>query len=156
MIDDTDEHVTEAALRDCSLPLLPKGTLLVAMYGQGQTRGRTGVLCRPATTNQACFAVLPNTDVFDTIFLQLWFRHNYVRLRQETEGRGGNQPNLNGIFLRTQEIPLPRTPVQQRIASQLAEQMKGVEQLRRALSEQLAAVEKLPAALLRRAFAGEV
>src|SRR5205085_1203822 len=33
----TEETVSSEALRDCSLPLLPPGTLLVAMYGQGQT-----------------------------------------------------------------------------------------------------------------------
>jgi type I restriction enzyme S subunit len=44
LIERTEEHVTEAALRETSLRLLPAGTLLVAMYGQGQTRGRTGCL----------------------------------------------------------------------------------------------------------------
>ncbi|MCX6996649.1 MAG: restriction endonuclease subunit S [Kiritimatiellaeota bacterium] len=156
LIDDSEEHVTDAALRECSLPLLPAGTLLVAMYGQGQTRGRTGVLRRPATTNQACFAILPHADVFDSTFLQFWFRHNYGRLRQETEGRGGNQPNLNGIFLRGQQIPLPHKTDQLRIAAQLREQMAVVENLRQPLAEQLAAIEMLPAALLRRAFNGEL
>jgi type I restriction enzyme S subunit len=80
-VDEIQECVTEEALRDCSLPLLPEGTLLIAMYGQGKTRGRTGLLARAATTNQACFAILPNRDRFDPIFLQLWFRSKYASLR---------------------------------------------------------------------------
>jgi type I restriction enzyme S subunit len=104
---DTVEHVTEKALAETSLRLLPVDTLLVAMYGQGQTRGRTGLLGVPATTNQACFAVLPSEDVMNQQFLQYWFRVNYGRIRKESEGRGGNQPNLNGVLLRQQRIPHP-------------------------------------------------
>lgn len=156
VIIDTEEHVTELAIRECSLTLLPAQTLLVAMYGQGQTRGRTGLLQQPATTNQACFAILPQPDVYDSVFLQCWFRHNYERLRRETEGRGGNQSNLNGEVLREQQIPLAPLSDQRRIAAELTEKLAGVERLRHELAEQLAAIEALPAALLRRAFAGEL
>lgn len=153
---DTEEKVTEKALKECSLPLLPAQTVLVAMYGQGQTRGRTGLLTQPMTTNQACFAVLPNPKVFDSAFLQWWFRHSYARLRQETENRGGNQPNLNGIFLREQEVQLPPLTDQRRIAAQLSSQMASAERLRQMLSDQLDAINKLPAALLREAFSGRI
>lgn len=152
----TEEHITEKALQECSLSLLPEETLLIAMYGQGKTRGRTGLLKVPATTNQACFAILPNPTVFETAYLQWWFRNNYSRLRQETASRGGNQPNLNGIFLREQELQLPALSDQRRIAAKLSSQMASAECLRQALAEQLDTINKLPAALLRRAFAGEL
>lgn len=38
MIEETEEHITEVAVKECSLKALPANTLLVAMYGQGQTR----------------------------------------------------------------------------------------------------------------------
>ena len=91
VISETEEHISELALKETSVKLLPKGTLLIAMYGQGQTRGRTGILALSATTNQACFAVQPNYELFDTYYLQFWFRHSYNRLREETEGRGGTK-----------------------------------------------------------------
>lgn len=149
----TEESVTEAALRDCSLPLLPPGTLLIAMYGQGKTRGRTGILTREATTNQACFAILPDPEVFDTGFLQLWFRANYHDLRAMTENRGGNQPNLNGVLLRELEIPMPDAPTQRRLAADLGEKLAAAEGVIARCREELAAIEALPAALLRDAFA---
>ncbi|MBX3408071.1 MAG: restriction endonuclease subunit S [Phycisphaeraceae bacterium] len=150
----TEESVTEAALRDCSLPLLPPGTLLIAMYGQGKTRGRTGILTREATTNQACFAILPAPDVFDTGFLQLWFRANYNDLRALTENRGGNQPNLNGVLLRELEIPLPDPTSQRHLAAELTEKLAAAEGVIARCREELAAIEALPAALLRGAFGG--
>ena len=45
--------VTEAALQETNLRLYPKGTLLVAMYGEGKTRGKASELAIDATTNQA-------------------------------------------------------------------------------------------------------
>jgi type I restriction enzyme S subunit len=150
----TEETVSPEALRDCSLPLLPPGTLLVAMYGQGKTRGRTGLLMREGTTNQACFAILPRPDVFDSGLLQYWFRANYSRLRALTEARGGNQPNLNGVLLRELEVTLPPLPDQRRIAADLAARLAGAERLAEGIRAELAAIEALPAALLREAIGG--
>ncbi len=156
VIHDTEEHVSDQALRETSLKLLPTGTLLVAMYGQGQTRGRTGLLSRSATTNQACFAVLPNTAALDPRFLQYWFRHNYARLRQESESRGGNQPNLNGDLLKKQEIPVPPLMNQQAIVTTLDGRMLAAERAIKLMQTQLETIDKLPATLLRQAFNGEL
>lgn len=150
------ENVTQAALEVASLPLLPPSTLLVAMYGQGKTRGRTGILGMTATTNQACFAILPNEKVLDSKYLQFWFMHNYRRLREETEFRGGNQPNLNGIFLRQQQVPLPAIQIQQKVSEFLAQKLAAVECARETIREQAEAINALPGSLLRQAFAGEL
>lgn len=154
VIEDTDEHVSEAALRQLSLRLLPVGTLLVAMYGQGQTRGRTAILGRPAATNQACLAILPNATEFDTNYLQLWFRYSYQRLRLETEGRGGNQPNLNGDVLRSQTVPIPRLDEQRRLVGAISTQIGVTDKLREAAESQFDAINALPAALLEEVFGG--
>jgi type I restriction enzyme S subunit len=153
VIRETEEHVSEAALRDTSLRLLPVDTLLVAMYGQGQTRGRTGLLAIPASTNQACFAILPN-ERFDPRFLQFWFCHSYARLREQTEGRGGNQPNLNGVLLRQLSVPVPRIEVQRQVVERLDAEIVTARKAQRALEEKLATLESLPARLLARAFGG--
>ena len=155
-IDQAEEHVTRLALEECSLSLLPPDTLLIAMYGQGQTRGRTGLLRIYATTNQACFAVLPNETEFSPSYLQAWFRLNYQRIRTETESRGGNQPNLNGQILQNMMVPLPPLAEQGRIAGLLHEQMATVDKARAAAEEELNTINALPAALLRRAFNGEI
>lgn len=156
IIEETEETVSELALKETSLRLLPAGTLLVAMYGQGKTRGRTGLLGRPATTNQACFAIEPNDAVFNPRFLQFWFRNNYGRLRQESEGRGGNQPNLNGDLLKNQIVPLPSLPNQNLVVAMLEIKLFSSKQAVIALEEQITSILNLPAALLRQAFSGEL
>lgn len=152
LVYEIEEFVTEAALRDCSLPLLPEGTLLIAMYGQGKTRGRTGLLARPATTNQACFAILPNADRFDSCFLQLWFRANYSTLRQMTESRGGNQPNLNGVLLRELIVPVPHVDVQREIVSHLTARLDQVAAISMKASEEMEMIKSLPSVVLGVAF----
>lgn len=64
--------------------------------------------------------------------------------------------HLPAIRLRELTIGFPPLPEQKRIAAQLSKQMTAAERLRRALEEQLEAINRLPAALLRRAFRGEL
>jgi len=154
VIYDTEEHVTETALQHSSLKLLPPGTVLVAMIGQGQTRGRTGILAVPATTNQNCFAVLPNPAAFDPPYLQLWFRHNYLLLRRESEARGGSQPALNAEMLRNREVPLPGVEIQKRTVARLSRQMYEAKMLSARAEAQLEAVNALPGVLLEGVFGG--
>lgn len=82
--------------------------------------------------------------------------HSYRRLRSETEGRGGNQPNLNGLILRRLLVPLPPLPEQKRIAAILSEQLEGAGRIVESLEAECAAINRMSAALLRRAFSGEV
>lgn len=152
----SEEHISTLALRETSVKLLPAKTLLVAMYGQGQTRGRTGLLAQPATTNQACFAILPNDEEFEPKYLQFWFQNSYSRLREETEGRGGNQPNLNGELLRDQIVVLPPLDAQLSIVSNLERVNEKTQTIVKSLQSQLDTINKLPAALLRQAFNGEL
>ncbi len=63
---------------------------------------------------------------------------------------------LNTTILRDCLIPLPPLPDQQRIAVQLKAQMVAVEKARKAAEAELKAINALPAALLRRAFNGEL
>jgi hypothetical protein len=67
-----------------------------------------------------------------------------------------NVGELNDYEVASVEIQLPPLSQQQRIASMLDDQITTVRQLSDALTEQLEAINKLPAAILRRAFAGEL
>ena len=70
--------------------------------------------------------------------------------------RGATIQGLTREFVESLHIPLPPLPEQKRIAAILNEQMAAVERARKAAEEELAAINALPAALLRRAFAGEL
>ncbi|WP_214803453.1 restriction endonuclease subunit S [Exiguobacterium sp. ERU656] len=103
-IHDSKEKITELALKESSLNLFPKNTILIAMYGQGVTRGRVGMLKIPATTNQACAAVIPHEQV-NPYFLFKQLEMNYEKIR--SLGRGGNQQNLNLSLVGNFEVMIP-------------------------------------------------
>ena len=150
----TEEKVSEKAFRECSLPLLPPGTVLIAMYGQGKTRGQSAVLEVEATTNQACFAILPN-DAFDPEYLQFWLRHSYEALRTLSEARGGNQSNLNGSILNDFEVPLISIEQQRDIAQRVKRSLLEASGMQTALYQQACEIERLPSRLLAQTF-GEI
>lgn len=114
----SEEYISTSALEECSLRLLPQNTVLVAMYGQGKTRGQSAILKIEATINQACFAILPN-DTWEPEFMYLWLRHSYQHLRDLSADRGGNQANLNGTLMKSFEVPAPPSNIQKDIVKKI-------------------------------------
>ena len=147
----TEEAISKQALAECSLTLLPPQTILIAMYGQGKTRGQSAVLEIAATTNQACFAILPN-DTWEADFLHHWLMASYDDLRSLSDGRGGNQANLNGGLLNALEIPAPDIDDQRHIVTALKQQLAEADALRTALEQQLRDLDALPQRILAQAF----
>jgi type I restriction enzyme, S subunit len=144
----TEEAVSQAALAECSLTLLPPKTVLVAMYGQGKTRGQSAILEVTATTNQACLAILPN-DTWEPEFLYYWLVASYQDLRDLSEDRGGNQANLNGALLKALEVPAPNQVQQLEVVRRIKAALQEMDAAGRST---LAELELLPKRLLSKAF----
>jgi type I restriction enzyme S subunit len=106
IINNAEEYITELGLKNSSAKLYPKGTLLMAMYGQGITRGKVAILGIDATINQACAAILAkNTNVIPE-YLYYFFEHNYDYVRGLSHG--ANQKNLSGNIIKDIEISFPK------------------------------------------------
>jgi type I restriction enzyme S subunit len=100
------EMITQLALEETNVKLFPKGTLLVAMYGEGQTRGRVAELAIEASTNQAVAAILFDREQAALKpFVRLFFEDSYQRVRARSAG--GVQPNLNLGLIKDTMLPLP-------------------------------------------------
>ena len=112
-ITETEEKITKFALENTSLKLFPVNTILIAMYGQGQTRGRSAILKVESTSNQACGAIFPN-KIDNPVFIWHQLMLRYSELREL--GRGGNQPNLNGQLIKNFELILPPLSLQNEFA----------------------------------------
>ena len=148
-IHDTEEHLTDLGLRAIRGKLHPAGSIVVAMYGQGQTRGRSGLLAIPASCNQACGVIHPS-DHFDSLFMFCQLRQAYEQLR--ALGRGGNQENLNLQILGAFEVLLPTRALQQTFATRI----QAVEALKATHRAALSELDALFASLQHRAFAGQL
>ena len=117
-ITETEEKITKFALENTSLKLFPVNTILIAMYGQGQTRGRSAILKVESTSNQACGAIFPN-KIDNPVFVWHQLMLRYSELREL--GRGGNQPNLNGQLIKNFELIFPPLSLQNEFADFVAQ-----------------------------------
>ncbi|GIK45055.1 MAG: type I restriction endonuclease subunit S [Betaproteobacteria bacterium] len=101
---DVDEHITEMGLKSSSAKLIPAGAILMAMVGQGKTRGQVAILNIDATINQNCAAIILKDGV-DTRYVYQQFLFRYEEIRNASNSSG--QQNLNAGLIRELRIPLP-------------------------------------------------
>ena len=129
IIINTEEHINQNAIENSSAKLYPKGSLIIAMYGQGDTRGRTAKLGIDATTNQAC-AVLYNIDnnVVLTDYLWYYLQAQYDDLRSLASGN--NQPNLNAGKIKNYDVVIPPLEIQDEIVRTIKEQKLHIKHLK--------------------------
>lgn len=119
VIDAAEEFITEAGLKNSAARMFPAGTILMAMYGQGVTRGRVAILGIDATTNQACAAIEVTSQEVDRDFLYWSLVGKYEELRAISDARGGNQSNLNAQLIRDVKITLPDLDAQRTIVAEI-------------------------------------
>jgi len=132
VINDTEEHVTEEALQETHLKLVPSGALLLAMYGA--TVGRLGILGTPATTNQAICHIIPDPKIADVCYLFHLLRAQVPNI--VARGVGGAQPNISQGIVKDLRIPLPPLEEQKRIAD-ILDRAEALRAKRRAALAQL-------------------
>ena len=145
----TTECISEQALKNSSCKLYPAGSLVIAMYGQGKTRGQVGVLGVEASTNQAC-AVIPPSNQMNYDYLFMLLKLCYEDLRRL--GRGGNQPNLNSGLIKSYCVISPPINLQ----NQFAELIQAIEAQKKQARTSLQKSEDLFNSLLQRAFKAEL
>ena len=138
---DIDECITEEGSRRSSAKMIPAGSILMAMVGQGKTRGQVAVLDIDAAINQNCAAIIlkDGTDR-DYVYQQLRFRYEEIRNASNSSG----QQNLNAALIRSLRIPLPSYATQKKIGTWLREwdfAVQKAEQLIAAKKSQLKAIE---------------
>lgn len=131
--DDVDEWITQDGLKNSAAKMVPKGTILMAMYGQGKTRGQVAILGLDATVNQACAAIELNTEVSrDYVYQQLLFRYKAIRALSNT----GSQENLNAGLIREIGFPLPARIEQDYVAELLTNWDAAIDKLEQLIATQ--------------------
>lgn len=149
-ITSTSEHITQRGLDNSAAKILPIGTLLLAMYGQGVTRGKVAVLGIEAASNQACAAIQPITDAVDSRYLYHYLTHQYDELREMAHG--GQQQNLNLDIVRDFPIVYPKSREAQ---AEIVEVLDGLDEKLHMHERRLPVLEALFKSLLGGLMAGE-
>lgn len=123
LILDTEEKISEEALKKSSAKLFPKGTLLIALYGA--TIGKLAFLGVEAATNQAICGIYENENI-SSKYLYNFLLFNKPKLVDQ--GIGGAQPNISQGILKNLDLPLPPLETQQAIVSKIEELFSELDQ----------------------------
>jgi type I restriction enzyme S subunit len=129
----TSQNISALGLKSSAAKLLNPGTILLALYGQGKTRGKVAILDIEATSNQACAAIVLS-EAFSRpfIFRYLASKYDFIRGLSNT----GNQENLNGVIVKSIPIPLPPTLAEQEaIAGALSDADAWIESLEQLIAK---------------------
>ena len=154
LITSASEFVTEEGQAASRLHIYPEGTLLVAMYGEGKTRGQVSELGIAATINQACAAIHDPIEPYLMPFIKIVLKANYLEMRILAEG--GNQPNLNLSKIKQFPIALPSKDEVFEICDRVETFFTLADQLEARLTTARKVVDRLSPALLAKAFRGEL
>ena len=148
-------HVTEIALTETTLKLYPKHTLIVALYGEGKTRGKVSELQIEATINQALGSLVLDGEA-ETVrpYLKLFLDANYINLRRKAAG--GMQPNLNLSVVKETVVALPPHIEQQRIVDLVEYDLSFEAAVLSQLGTDGVKAERLRQSILKHAFAGKL
>lgn len=116
VVTSTEEYITEAAIADCSCPLLSPGTVLVAMYGGWAQIGRTGVLGVAASINQAISAIELKDPQVEPLYLQLALQNGRPRWKQVAASTR-KDPNITRTDVLEFQVPVPDLVQQRRMTA---------------------------------------
>ncbi len=125
-ITETEECITEKGFANSSLRLAKKGTILMAMYGQGVTRGRVAILHIDATYNQACVAMTFSSKVFNE-YAKYFFIAAYSYIRDF--GNETSQMNLNAAIIEKIKFLVPAKDEQKAIVEYLDIKISKIDKL---------------------------
>lgn len=145
LINESQEKITVDGMKNSSAKLVPPNTILLAMYGQGKTRGMTGYLGFESTTNQACACILPS-ETINQKYLWKYLIFSYDKLRNLA--KGGNQPNLNCNMIKEFEVLFPPIELQ----NKFADFVQQIEQSKILINKSLEKMETLKKALMQEYF----
>jgi len=150
-----EEFITEKVLVETNAKIFPVGSLILAMYGEGKTRGKISELKVEVATNQACAAIVFRPFSFlCQPYVKIFLISNYLAIRAFAVG--GVQPNLNLTVVKETAIPLPPLSEQTQIVAEVEAKLSNITQLETTIEADLKRAEHERQSILHEAFAGRL
>lgn len=145
---ETEEHITEDAVKNSSAKVLPEGALIVAMYGA--TIGKIGITAAEMACNQACCAFISFDDMISKEYLYCWLMDNREYL--VSQGKGAAQSNLSQEMIRNFSLLCP----DKKVIKNFTEIVTTMLENKRALENKILMLSKARDDLLPKLMSGEV
>ncbi|MDD3138949.1 MAG: restriction endonuclease subunit S [Lachnospiraceae bacterium] len=109
----TEKKITQLGYDNTSTKMVPVNSVVIALAGQGKTRGTVAITRIPLCTNQSLCAIIPKSNIISE-FLLHFLRSQYQQLRDVSSG-DGTRGGLNLKMINAYKIPVPPRPIQEEI-----------------------------------------
>jgi type I restriction enzyme S subunit len=153
-INQTKEKITELGLNNSSTKIHPPGTVMLAMIGEGKTRGQAGILNVPACHNQNTAAIRVTDIGFSPEYLFHYLFLKYEKNRRV--GSGNNQKALNQSRIMEFDYPLCSIQEQHQIVQEIESRLSVCDKLEEDIKKSLDKAEALRQSVLKQAFEGKL
>lgn len=153
-INNTEEMITENGLQNSSTNVQPIGTVLLAMIGEGKTRGQAAILNIPAAHNQNTAAILVSKTPCNPKYIYHYLNLNYENTRRV--GSGNNQKALNKERVRAIRFPFVSFEKQNIIVKEIESRLSVCDSIEKTIDTALQEAEALRQSILKQAFEGEL
>lgn len=153
-INKTCEMITDIGLKNASTNLQPIGTVLLAMIGEGKTRGQSAILNIPAAHNQNTAAILVSKTLCQPKYIYYFLQLNYENTRRV--GSGNNQKALNKERVRAIRVPFAPIAEQSIIVKEIEKRLSICENIEQTVNTTLAQADAMRQSILKQAFEGKL
>ncbi|OOF26695.1 restriction endonuclease subunit S [Salinivibrio sp. IB872] len=147
------DYISEKALKECSVELLPVGTLVMGMIGQGKTRGMSAITRIEATINQNLAAIIPDSRL-DSEYGYLVLQAAYNEIRECA--RGGNQAALNCELISNFKVTIPPIDEQKQIVVDINTKLNRFDQIIKKTMDFVELSQERRTALISAAVTGKI
>lgn len=154
IIESSNECISEEGYANSSVKLLPIGTVLIAMIGEGKTRGQSAILNIEATINQNVAAIVVEHNCVLPYYIWYWLQMNYAKNREK--GSGSGPQALNCQRVRELDFFVPNLKEQKEVVNILRKALAKEQQSKEAAEAVLDQIELMKKSILARAFRGEL
>lgn len=155
---DCDGRITELGLENSNVRYLPVNSVIIALNGQGKTRGTVAMLRTKATCNQSLVSIYPkdiNRILPEYIYHNLNARYNEIR--KITGDTGNDRRGLNMPLIRNIKLSYPTsTKEQEKLVKKFNEFSQETKKLEKIYKQKLVDLEELKKSILSKAFKGEL
>lgn len=150
----TKEKITKLGLENTSCKVHPVGTVIIAMIGEGKTRGQAAILKIEASHNQNTAAIRVNNNIYRSELLYYYLVLKYEDNRKV--GSGNNQKALNKERVKGIKIPLPPIEQQHLIIQEIESRLSVCDKVEETITTSLHQAETLRQSILKKAFEGKL
>lgn len=151
-----DQFVTALAVQECHLPLVKRGSVLVAITGQGKTRGRAAVLSFDATINQHLAFIYPKQSHLLPWFLRWTLFAAYDFLRSISDDAGGTKGALTCEEVANLRVPVPPVREQAVILAKIAASVERLDSLQAVANNTISLTKERRSTLISAAVTGQI